>query len=269
MLNVVAGEANASAYQRLLLSDWKRDFPDEVLALLSSTLGAGHGQEGDPLWKLLTPGSNGVFPVDFFRSLLHRIDDATRFVLLADLPPLPQDYDPPRRLSKSAWQAVRLTTYLTLQANAELSGDVAFFQDVQALAFQAAIHYVLPPLQERHAPEYTILLHALVLFPLEYYAADPGYFSYLLSMIHDYLGNVDQRLRFLQAAVRFTPPEDHAFLTRAQEFWSELLDHKRYEEAERFLVALPAWSLPSQQDEVRAMVIDAFKFILADKPVSR
>ena len=66
-------------------------------------------------------------------------------------------------------------------------------------------------------------------------------------------------------AFRFTSPEDHSYLTKAQEYWSELLDQAKFKEAEDFLFSLHWWSLPTQQDEVRDMVVDAVKFMLLAK----
>ena len=46
---------------------------------------------------------------------------------------------------------------------------------------------------------------------------------------------------------------------------ADLLDQNKPEEAERFLLSLHWWSLPAQQDEVREMVVAAFKYILTSK----
>ena len=58
--------------------------------------------------------------------------------------------------------------------------------------------------------------------------------------------------------------DDHSFLTKAQEYWMELIDLKRYSEAEEFLFSL-RWSLPNQQDEIREMVHDAYQIIFSEK----
>src|SRR5439155_22925349 len=115
-----------------------------------------------------------------------------------------------------------------------------------------------------HPPEHALLLHALLLFPLEFASDDVAQYSYALSMIHGYLGNAPQRLRCLLASFHSTPPQDHSFLTKAQEVWSEMLDDGQYQEAEKFLFLLAWRSLPSQQEEVRQMLVDGMKYILAD-----
>lgn len=262
MITVQAGPSQIAEYQRLLVSEWKKSFPDEVLALLWSSVAPAASAE-DSLRRLLDPATNGVFPVEYVMGLAQRIGDASRFAALqAELPPLPKDFEA-KRFSRPAWQAHRLAVYLTLPAHVSLSGDVAFFRDVQSLAFQAALHFVLPALASKHPSEHALLLHTCALFPLEYHAIDPGHFYYLTSMVHGYLGHSEERLRFLYASFRVTRPEEHSFLTKAEELWAELLDLGRYEEAEKFLFSLHWWCLPSQQDEVRLMIVDALKVILS------
>jgi DNA-damage-inducible protein J len=198
-------------YRRLLVSEWKKDFPDEVLALLWGVV-SEHLPEhpGPPLLRLLNPDYNSEFPNTYFESIVHKISEATGFIRWENLPALPAAYTPPKRSSKSVWRANRLSGYLTLPAHARLRGDVDFFVEVQALAFQAAIHHVLPEVRGKHAAEHAILLHAAALFALGYSASDPAHYSYMISIVHDYLGNEDQRLQTLYTSFRCTSPFDHS-----------------------------------------------------------
>jgi hypothetical protein len=264
MVTLQSGPERIAEYQTLLLSEWKKTFPEEVLSLLWGLVaGVPPRPQPDPLFQLLDPGASASFPIGFFRSLVRQIAEAAKFIRLANLPEMPAEYVPPRRLTKHLGQANRLAAYLTLQAHTSLIGDVALFADVQALAFQAAVHFVLPELREKHPAEHAILLHATVLYAVGYSSYDSAHYLYMMSMIHDYLGNDDQRLQSLYAAFRLTPPTDHSYLTKAQEVWTELLDKNRPEEAQRFLVSLPGWSLPEQQEEVRAMVVDGFRYLFS------
>lgn len=137
---------------------------------------------------------------------------------------------------------------------------MSLFHDVQALGFQAALHYLLPELRDKHAGEHALLLRALVLFAAACETADPAHAAYLRSQIQGYLGRIEERLETLLASVRLTPPEDHSYLTKAQEYWSELLDLNRYSEAEEFLFTLHWRSLPQQRDEIRAMIVAAIRY---------
>jgi hypothetical protein len=262
MVTVEATSRALSTYKELLVSDWTKSLPNEVVSLLWNSLG-GHESVGEtsPLWQILDPNEASVFPLDFFQSIVVRITDGTSFVRLAGLPDLPVKYDPPKTPSIVARRANRLATYLTLPAHVAIAGETGFFMDVLALGFQAAIHFVLPELRRKHEAEHSILLHSAVLFCVGYSAYEPAHYAYMMSMIHGYLGDENHRLQSLFAAFRFTSPQDHSYLTKAQEFWTELLDQNRFDEAEQFLLSLHRWSSPAQQDEVREMVVDAFSFI--------
>ena len=262
MVTVQSTPGLIARYRELLVSDWNKSLPRDVLSLLWAIVGQEATGKAEPLLQFLNPNDTAAFPLDIFRSIVARIADGTRFVRLAELPPLRPDYLPPKKPSSIARQACLLTTYLTLSAHTTVTGNTDFLADVQALAFQASLHFVLPELQKKHEVEHALLLHSALLFSVGYSAYEPAHYAYMTSMIHGYLGDEEQRLRSLFASFRFTPPEDHSYLTKAQEFWTELLDQNKTEEAERFLLSLHWWSLPAQQDEVREMVVDAFKYIL-------
>ncbi len=263
----VHSEADAvSRYRRLLVSEWTKTYPHEVISLLWETLGERSADnESEPIIRLLDPGYHTSFPTEFFQSIVKRISEATKFVNRGSLPALPSEYWPQKKLPSVVWQANRLTTYLTLPAHTTVAGNEDFFADIRALAFQAAIHVVLPTLRERHTAEHSLLLHSALLFSLGYSTYDPAHCAYMMSMIHGYMGDEEQRLQSLYASFRFTSPQDHSYLTKAQEFWTELLDNGKYKETEQFLFSLHWWSLPTQQDEVREMIVQAFKYILRTK----
>lgn len=124
---------------------------------------------------------------------------------------------------------------------------------------------MLPALRGKHDAEHALLLHAAALFPLAYSAYDPAHYAYMMAMIHGYLGDEKGRLQALYASFRFTSPHDHSYLTKAQEYWMELIDSQKLEQAEEFMLSLPWWSLPSQQEEVRKMIVLAFKQNLKSK----
>jgi len=247
---MVAVQASAEAverYRQLLTAEWTKTLPGDVLSLLWATVRGHLSDDGEPLRLLLNPNDQEAFPADYFRSVVARIAAASQVFRLANLPGLSTDYTPLRKLSSVAWQGNRLATYLTLPAHTPLTGDTAFFADLQALAFQAALHFVLPTLREKKPAEHALLLHAALLFALSYSVYEPSHYAYLMSQIHGYLGDEEQRFRSLDASFRFTAPQDHSYLTRAQELWSDLLDRGRYHEAEtvpafpvREMLAIPA-----------------------------
>jgi hypothetical protein len=245
-------------YQHLLTADWTANLPQEVLSLLWTTLADHVPDEADSLLQLLDPDRNGTFPTTYFQSVAARIATGAKLVRFSGLPDLPTEYVPATKLAKIAWQGNRLATYLTLPAHATVSGETGFLVDVLALAFQATIHFVLPKLRKSHPAEHALLLNAAELFAIGYAAHDFGHYAYMMSMIHGYLGNEDEQLRSLYASFQFTSPQDHSYLTKAQEIWMELLDRKKYIEAEDFLFSLRGSAPASQQQEVHDMIVDAF-----------
>jgi hypothetical protein len=269
MIAISSSSASISEYQRLLVSEWRKGFPEDVLALLWSVISikstSPSGDRHNALEQLLNPENTSDFPEQLFQASIDRLKEVRRFIRIPRLPELPDEYEAPRRMSKTVWLANRLASYLALPAHAPIEGDVGFFADIQALAFQAAIHQALPAVNKTHRAEFSILVHSATIYAFSYMSHDPSHYAYMISMLYDYLGDEDLSLQFLYTSFRFTSPSDHSFLTKAQEFWSELLDRRRYEEAENFLFSLQWWALPSQKEEVREMFIDAMEHILRQK----
>ncbi len=262
MICVVRDPNSIREYRHLLLSDWNSGFPDAVLDLLWVIVSKNAtAQNENSLIQILDPQNVTSFPTQFFRSVLASFSGGRKFVRLPNLPDLPSNYTPPKRMTKDAWLACRLSTYLTLQALTTVEGDVGFLADVQALAFQAAIHDLLPRLRDKRPAEHSILLHSVTLYSVGHVVQDPAHCAYMVSQVYDYLNDKETRLESLAASFRFTSLKDHSYLTKAQEYWSELLDRGNFEEAEQFLFSLHLQSLPEQQKEVQEMIVKALRFI--------
>lgn len=266
MTKVVMTAEQIAEYQRLLVADWKKDLPEAVLELLWSAIRPEqtNGNEGVVAWL----GSKGDRQPsgNFADEILRHIRDAKHLISATGLPALPPSYNSSKRMSKTEWQALRLSAYMILPACMPFSGSVVAFRDARSLAFHAAVQFVLPAVREKHSDLHAILLNACFLFPLEYLESDPSHYCFLLGSIHEYLGNQDQRLFLLHSAFRFTPPTDHSFLTKAQAYWSELIDRGRNAEAEEFLFSLHLSALPEQRDEVREMMGDALRYMIQSDP---
>ena len=148
MLTVEPNTEAVTTYKELLLSEWNKSLPQEVLSLLWSTLAGQTSNEAGPIYGLLNPDDLASFQRNDFRPIVQRIEDGTKFVKFTDLPVFPTGYIPPKNLAKIARQANLLTTYLTLPTHTSVGGDTEFFVDLLALAFQAAIHFVLASLAD-------------------------------------------------------------------------------------------------------------------------
>jgi hypothetical protein len=266
MVFIVAKSTSVGGYRDLLVSAWERGFPDEVLALLGEiALNRDAEGEDDSVDRLLGADESRPFPSEYFRKIVDAISEGSKFVRLANLPRLPADYHAPRKMTKVVRRACRLASYLVLSAHADVAGDVGFLADVQSLAFQAAMHFVLPEIRKKHPDEHSILLHSATLYAVGYSSHDPAHYAYMISEIYGYLGDKERRLASLYDSFRLTPPEDHSYLTKAQGLWSELLDRGEFVEAERFLFSLHRSSLPDQQEEVREMLVDAIRYVVRDE----
>jgi hypothetical protein len=263
MIAIVSNRRLVAEYRQLLVSEWGDDFVDRTMALLWQTLAPGPQEGGeDGLRQILDPGNRTAWPTERFGRFFRVVADGARFLRLAKMPELPAESNPPRVITAEARLACRLAAYLTLEAHARIEGDVAFLGDLQALAFQAAIHTALPAIRRKHRAEHAVLLHSAALYALGLSTQDPAHSFYLMSVLHGYLRDEDGRLQALYASFRFTSPDDHSYLTKAQEYWSELLDARKYREAEQFLLRLSWWSLPSQEEEVGEMLREGMKVIL-------
>ncbi len=255
-----AANAPVGIYRRLLLAEWGSDFPDRVINLLWRCL-RRTATDGDALNDLLDPKQKTHFPTELFTSVLANIAVGSKFLRVAGLPKLPLEYHAPAKIGETLWQTYRTIAYLTLQANVRLTGSGGLFLDAQALAFQSAVHVILPKLNDDHAVERSILLHGLALFAAGYFSVDPAHSTYMTSALYGAIGDAERRLQLLHESFRFTSPDDHSFLTKAQEYWMELLDLDRRQQVKEFLASLAWRSRPEHQEEVGAMMTEAFSHI--------
>lgn len=263
-MNIRPSEAQIAEYQRLLRSEWNKDLAREVVALVGSLIPESQQESVQSVWSLFDPKLNGSLPSDAISEMITRLAGFVEYAHLPELPEFPESYEAPRRATKLLRETAQLTACLTLHSLAQLKDDIGFIRDIQSLAFYAALHFTLPALRERHESEHSILLHAMSMFAHEYFFLDPGHYCYLRSLIFGYLGNAGDRIKYLSFALGLTPLDDHSYLTKAQEYWSELLDNERVEEAETFLLALYRSSPTERQSEVREMIDSAFRFIVAE-----
>lgn len=267
MIAIRSNKDDRSRYKQLLANEWDEDFADDVVSLLWEMI------KGNNAWiqaanSVLDPKGKGPFPPDLMNTLFAPLVNQSQLVRNLGVEiRLPKSYSLPVRPSKAALRAVRLAAYLSLGMHDSLSGDIALFVDVQSLAFQAAVEFVLPDLKDAHSKppvERSILVHAAFIPPLSL-SVEVAQAMYMLSALFGHLGFSDRHLDFLQNSVRLTPVSDHSYLTRVQDYWTELLDAKRYDDAESFLLDVHGQCLPGQREEVREMISEAYEFILQHK----
>src|SRR4029077_7246518 len=102
--------------------------------------------------------------------------------------------------------------------------------------------------------EHDCLVCAMYVHTLLVWKTMPAHMLHLQNVLMDHLGNPERQLELLDMSFLLTPPEDHAYLTRATAYWSALMDLGRYETARTFLFSLMRHAPDSCQEEIRDML---------------
>lgn len=136
-----------------------------------------------------------------------------------------------------------------------LEGDISFLRDVQSLLFLLVAQYVLPTLQhERMSQEKAFLIPVLLNHCFIVWIDNPAHQNYLLAVLFDNLGIPELVLQHLYVSFRLTSPEEHDYLTKAQAYWTALIDAKKIDHAEEFALQLLRHSPEKHLDEIKEMM---------------
>ncbi len=250
-------------YQKLLTSQWTARTLDEVLSLLAEELASFFpSKAGNHEWTAASELSQVVV------MMIQIHMKARKSVSPKALPPVPAILPSRDRTPLSSWslKARRTWTFLVLQVLARLRGNVAFYRDCQSLLLLVAVHFLLPVLKSRHMqPEHNLLVHAMYMNIMIAWKDLPSHQYYLKSVLLDYLGDKEEARKSLLASFELTSPQDHDYLTKAQAYWSYLLDCDRYDEAKSFLLDLYRTSPASCLSEIEEMIKDLFQFLIREK----
>ena len=166
---------------------------------------------------------------------------------------------PETKSSPFAVQTERACAYLMLQARARLEGATGLFADAQSLLFLCSAHFLLPELQRQQLTAvHDCLVCAMYVHTLLVWKTLPTHMFDLQNVLMDHLGNAERELSLLDMSFHLTPPEDHAYLTRATACWAARMDLRRYKEAERFLFSLMRHAPDSCQEEIGEMLSETF-----------
>ncbi len=60
------------------------------------------------------------------------------------------------------------------------------------------------------------------------------------------------------SAFRLSSPDEHDYLTLAQSYWQFLMDDRRYEDAERFLLGVYRQAPREHLDEIKGLIDDTY-----------
>ena len=154
-----------------------------------------------------------------------------------------------------AHEATQAAVYVTFQTRADfhLTGDVAFLRDTQSLLFELALLFLLPKLRSKHLEEeHDYLLNALYAHANVVWTDSPPHRSFLCYLFFDYIGDKKRARDLLLASLLTTDPGDHDYLSKAQAYWSCLMEDELWDAARSFIVRqirrVPEEYLPELQD---------------------
>jgi hypothetical protein len=155
--------------------------------------------------------------------------------------------------------AVRTWVYLNLQALFDLRGETGFFRDLQSMLFLHSTEWLLRDLRSRKFEElHSLLIHALGYHIVRVWPDNPGHQQYLLSAWASYLGDRELEENALRSAFRLSGPDEHDYLTLAQSYWQLLVEDRRYEDAEKFLLGIYREAPREQLDEIKGLLDDTY-----------
>jgi hypothetical protein len=227
--------------------------PEETLSLLWDEVRDSAVSLESSWVRLLRPKQRRLTGSEHDRTVIARIREFRAAFPNPNLPPMPRLFSQARS-GKILAQAERSWAFLVLQSLGKIDGETGLLLDTQSLLFFANLHYLLPNLKEqKYTSEHDCLVNAMYMH-LFAWAHLPSHLYYLGGQLMDYLGKRKARDRMLLESLRLTSPEDHAYLTTVQDYWSNLIEERRYTEGNAFLSALKNQGLPSQRGEIDRML---------------
>jgi hypothetical protein len=262
-IDILASEAEFARYRSLVDSDWNRSTLDQVLALMRDVVRTPQVEQVKyqewlsfpPMNGDKTPG-NGVA-----KQILEPLLFLSAVYREPSIPRLPAALTLGK--SKAVAQILDIVRFLFLQlfVNVRIRGETGFIQDLQSLLFLTSVHYLLPHLQKTAArKEHDILVNAMHVHANVVWRRDPSHMFFLLGSMMGHLGNKRLRLDYLDKSQAATPIDDHAFLTRANAYWAELLEFRETDKAMEYLLKISRLAPASYLSEIEEMIKETAAF---------
>lgn len=251
---VTASSSMKSEYRDLLAGDYSDGALEDGLALFRRLLEtSGHrivfAWEERPSTRKRQRYEIPVAANDYLKEFLERAN--------ANLPAeMPDEVHDKTILDRRAQEAA---VFLTFQSRVALLGDAGFARDVQSVLFQLCVHTLSPRLLSRHLDDANaFLLHALYAHAQLAWTDAPAHQHYLLSVLFEHLEDRAAALRFLRASLENSAPNEHDFLTKAQSYWSQLIETGRTGDAKAFVLDLYRKASPRDLLEVQELVDETY-----------
>ncbi len=134
-------------------------------------------------------------------------------------------------------------------------GDLDFLRDIQSLTFLMTTEYLIPQLNKgKMNEEKDYMIFVLFIHALLSWHDNPSHQNYLLSILFNELGVKELSRICLYNAFKLTSPDEHDYLTKAQSYWSALIDEKLYQEARHFAMTLMRTSKQEHLEEIEEII---------------
>ena len=148
---------------------------------------------------------------------------------------------------------------LTFQSRVQLEGQSGFARDVQSLLFLHCINVLSPKLSAKRLSEAeSYLVHALHAHAKIAWTDHPAHQTYLLSLLFEHIGRIDEAMNLLSASLHYSSVEEHDFVTKAQTYWSMLIESERFDDAKAFVLDQYRRASPKDLPELKAILEETY-----------
>jgi hypothetical protein len=152
-----------------------------------------------------------------------------------------------------------VAVFLTFQSRVDVEGEKGFLRDVQSLLFVNCIHVLSPRLIARNLVDADgYLMNALYTHAKIVWTDNPEHENYLLGLLFEHVGMMGDAMELLRASLNNSSVSQHDFITKAQTYWSMLVEGNRLDEATDFVLDLYRRALPRDLPEIKVMLDETY-----------
>ncbi|MDM8515524.1 hypothetical protein QUF76_04935, partial [Desulfobacterales bacterium HSG16] len=253
----------------LLASNWTSETMKESLNLINSIFNSCQLPLG--FSELLRKYDKSELP-DFFTSsnFTNYLKNQTILLSSKNFPNIPEKIPKRRSPTKIEYSRLALEVIYNLtfpmfatyknDKNIILEGEIGFLRDIQSLIFILTSNFILPLLKEhRLKEEFNYLNLMMFTHSLVVWHDNPAHQNQLFSIVFDNMGFHEAVMDCLYIAFRLTPSEDHDYLTKAQAYWTALIDAEMFDKAKEFSLKLLRSSSEEHFDEIKEIIELSFE----------
>lgn len=250
VFNISPTSAMRERYRALLRGDWTDSSQRAVLGLVREVIERNNAKLVFSWEQSSRPKTYPIPPAaqDYLKDFLERTNTGLTV-------PMPEHVDEGTDLERLAYQAA---VFATFQSRVGVRGDVAFLRDLQSLLLLISVHVLLPKLAKNVRHAHDLLWNAFAAH-VHLWVDVPAHLHYLWGVLLDAVGQRARARDMLLASCHDTNPRDHDYLTKAQAYWSALIEEGRLPEAKGFVLDLYRRAPEADLAEIEQLVNLTFK----------